>query len=258
MHSKLLEIIEYKNREIQDLKKNSISFSATDIPKRDFKKAISKIGYINLIAEIKFFSPSAGIIREYIDPCIIGKIYEKEGVSAISLLTDKKFFHGNIKWLPLLKENVAIPILRKDFILDPIQIEESKLFGADAILLIVRILSNKRLKELISLAEEMELDVIVEVHDIEDLKRALDVGASIIGINNRDLNSFNVDLKNTLNLLPYIPYEKVIISESGISEAKHIEMLKKYNVNAVLVGTSIMKSIDIKNKLRELTAAAKR
>ena len=173
-------------------------------------------------------------------------------------MTDKKFFKGDIGWLSELKESVSIPILRKDFIVDPIQVEESKAFGADAILLIVRILSDKRLKELISLANDMEMDSLVEVHDMEDLKRAIDSGASIIGINNRDLSSFHVDINTTIELVSYIPDGYIVVSESGISNKDDIEMLRKYRINAVLVGTSIMKSRDIREKVRELIEAGRR
>jgi len=250
MHSKLLEIIKEKEEEIKGLRNKK--FRHLDIPKRDFSKAISKKG-INLIAEIKFASPSAGRIRDDMSAVEIAKIYDQEGVSAISVLTEKKFFKGDIELIPEVKNAVSIPILRKDFILDPVQIEEAKAYGADAVLLISRILSYERLKELIRLSNEMDLSALVEVHDEEDIKKAIDSGAEIIGINNRDLSTFNVDINTTIRLLPHIPEGFIIVSESGIEKREDIELLKKTGrVNAVLVGTSIMKSKDIRKKIREL------
>ncbi len=255
--SRLLEIVREKEKEVRELKKSGISAINLPLIKRDFKKAISRPDSINIIAEIKFASPSAGTIRDEIDPIAIAKIYEEEGASAISLLTDEKFFKGNISWLPEVKRTVSIPVLRKDFILDPIQLEEAKAYGADAILLIVRILSYHRLRELISISKDMDMAALVEVHDEEDIKKALDCGAEIIGINNRDLSTFRVDINTTIKLVPHIPDGYIVVSESGISDARDVEMLKKYKINAVLVGTSIMKSNDIRKKLQELVNAGK-
>ncbi|RLB10611.1 MAG: indole-3-glycerol phosphate synthase TrpC [Deltaproteobacteria bacterium] len=255
--SRLLEIVREKEKEVRELKKSGISAINLPLIKRDFKKAISRPDSINIIAEIKFASPSAGTIRDEIDPIAIAKIYDEERASAISLLTDEKFFKGNISWLPEVKRTVSIPVLRKDFILDPIQLEEAKAYGADAILLIVRILSYHRLRELISISKDMDMAALVEVHDEEDIKKALDCGAEIIGINNRDLSTFRVDINTTIKLVPHIPDGYIVVSESGISDARDVEMLKKYKINAVLVGTSIMKSNDIRKKLQELVNAGK-
>ncbi len=255
--SRLLEIVREKEKEVRELKKSGISAINLPLIKRDFKKAISRPDSINIIAEIKFASPSAGTIRDEIDPIAIAKIYDEERASAISLLTDEKFFKGNISWLPEVKRTVSIPVLRKDFILDPIQLEEAKAYGADAILLIVRILSYHRLRQLISISKDMDMAALVEVHDEEDIKKALDCGAEIIGINNRDLSTFRVDINTTIKLVPHIPDGYIVVSESGISDARDVEMLKKYKINAVLVGTSIMKSNDIRKKLQELVNAGK-
>ena len=258
IHSKLLEIIKEKEKEVEELKKRGITAPEVPMIKRDFKKAIFRPNSISIIAEIKFASPSVGIIRDDIDPIGIAKIYDEEGASAISLLTDKRFFKGDISWLPEVKKAVSIPILRKDFILDPIQLEEAKVYGADAVLLIVRILPYHKLKELISISKDMEIAALVEVHDEDDIKKAVDCGAEIIGINNRDLSTFHVDINTTIKLLQYIPDGHIVVSESGISEAKDVEMLRTYNkINAILVGTSIMKSKGIREKVQELVNAGK-
>ena len=256
LHSKLKEILKQKEEEIKELKRKKSKFKYYDVPRKSFLEAISSAG-ISLIAEIKFASPSAGIIREDLSPLEVAKIYEQQGASAISLLTDRTFFKGDINWLPEIKKAVSIPVLRKDFILDPIQLEESKAFGADAVLIIVRAVSNSRLNELIKVAEELRLDCLVEVHSKDEIDRARDAGAKIIGINNRDLRTFNVDINLTFTLAPHIPQDCLKVSESGISKAEHIKSLKKAGIDAVLIGTAIMKSSDIRSKVREFVEAGK-
>ncbi|HJX34626.1 MAG TPA: indole-3-glycerol-phosphate synthase, partial [Desulfatiglandales bacterium] len=193
MHKRLIQILEAKRKEVARLKDVALWGMDNELPTlRDFKAAISIPGRISLIAEIKFASPSAGLIREKTDPCSIGRIYEDAGAAAISLLTDKEFFHGDLDNLPLLKKSVSIPILRKDFIIDEIQVRESYYYGADAILLIARILTMEQLKDLINLCHEMKLTPLTEVHDMEDLEKAIECGADVIGINNRDLDTFEV------------------------------------------------------------------
>ena len=224
---------------------------------RDFKSAISQPGRINLIAEIKFASPSAGTIREKTDPIKIGRIYERAGAAAISLLTDQKFFHGHLENLPGVKQAINLPILRKDFIIDEIQIREALAWGADAILLIVRILSETQLKELLQVCHENGLAALVEVHDRNDLEIALESKAEIIGINNRDLDTFEINLQTTHDLAAQIPEGHIIVGESGIHNPKDIEGLKGSRVNAVLVGSSLMSSEDIESKTREMVEAGK-
>jgi indole-3-glycerol phosphate synthase len=259
MHSRLLEIIEEKKREVDLLKIKGINFPmAGDIPGiRDFKSAIARPGRINLIAEIKFASPSAGAIREKTDPAKIGRIYEQAGASAISLLTDQKFFHGHLEYLPKVKQTVTLPILRKDFILDEIQIREALIWGADAVLLIVRILSGEQLKELLSLCRENNLAALVEVHDRDDLEKALESKAEIIGINNRDLDTFKINLKTTQELAAVIPEGLIVVGESGIQTRMDLEGLKGTGVNAVLIGSSLMGSDDIESKTREMVEAGR-
>ncbi|MEW6185030.1 MAG: indole-3-glycerol phosphate synthase TrpC [Thermodesulfobacteriota bacterium] len=259
MHSRLLEIIEEKKREVVQLKKKGIpSPGKRVIPGiRDFKSAISKPDRINLIAEIKFASPSAGVIREKIDPAEIGRTYEQGGAAALSILTDQKFFGGHVEYLPVVKQAVGLPILRKDFIIDEIQIREALTWGADAVLLIVRILSGGQLKEFLQSCQEKGLAALVEVHDRDDLEKALESKAEIIGINNRDLDTFKINLQTTQELSAAIPPGRIIIGESGIHTKKDVESLKGTGVAAVLVGSYLMGSNDIKSKTREIVEAGR-
>lgn len=258
MHQLLGEIISEKKREVKLLKERWGSLyqeGKPPFPIRDFKGAISRPGQINLIAEIKFASPSAGVIRKRKNPLKIGRIYEEAGAAAISLLTDRRFFGGDISHMLRLKSAVSLPILRKDFIIDEIQVREAVLYGADGVLLIARILSAQRLKGLLAICEKFGLAPLIEVHDRDDLEKAIDCGAEIIGINNRDLDTFKVDLNTTIELAPRVADKYIIVSESGISNGKDIQLLKRSGVQAVLVGTSIMRSDDLAEKTRELVDA---
>jgi indole-3-glycerol phosphate synthase len=253
----LKEILTHKRSEVQNLRKRGLPDNGRRgfSPVRDFKKAISKPDRLGLIGEIKFASPSAGVIRERTDPCAIGRMYEENRVSAISLLTDSRFFGGDLNDLPRLKEAVSVPLLRKDFILDEIQVRESFLYGADAVLLIARILSREELKELIAVSKALGLIPLTEIHDLDDLEKAIEGGAEIIGINNRNLDTFEVSLQTTFDLAPLIPKGCIKVSESGISGKEEIGWLRSVGIQAVLVGTSIMKSEEMTDKLRELTSA---
>jgi indole-3-glycerol phosphate synthase len=258
VHSRLVAILDEKLQEVERLKNKGLPtmdpmYHGGEI--RDFKKAISTSERTNLIAEIKFASPSAGVIRKDTDPIDIGRMYDQSGAAAISLLTDQRFFGGNINNLPLLKKAVSLPILRKDFIIDDIQVRESQLFGADAILLIVRILDRQQLNELMAAAGESGLAVLTEIHDRAELDTAIDAGAQIIGINNRDLDTFKVDIATTLEIAPLVPKDRVVVSESGIFTTEDIALVKGSGVHAVLVGTSIMKSEDPAQKVKELVMA---
>lgn len=258
MHQKLKEIIAQKYKEVEILKKQGIPKIDFDVPPlRDFKKAISKPGIINLISEIKFASPSAGTIKEECDPVEIGVAYEKAGASAISLLTDKMFFQGEIKNLPIVKKAVSLPILRKDFIIDELQVKEAVVYGADAVLLIARILTAQHLKDLIDLCKELDLSALTEVHDKNDLDIAIECGADIIGINNRDLDTFHVDINTTGELAALVPGSCVLVGESGINSGGDIRGLKEKGINAVLVGSALMSSGDPESKVRELVEAGK-
>ncbi len=257
MHFALAEILLEKRVEVERIKKRGLPGDRdNDIyPVRNFKGAISSPGKINLIAEIKFASPSAGVIGKKKDPVSIGRVYEKTGAAAVSLITDKRFFKGDQEQLPCLKGAISLPVLRKDFIIDEVQVKESFLYGADALLLIARILSVKKLRALLGMCRELGMSPLTEVHDRPDLNKALDCGAEIIGINNRDLDTFEVDLKTTLELAPLVPKECITVSESGISSAYDIRLLKKCGANAVLAGTSLMESDNIRLKTRELVLA---
>jgi len=253
----LKEILTHKRSEVETLRKKGLPDNGRkDLsPVRDFRKAISKPDRLGLITEIKFASPSAGVIRKRTDPCAIGRIYQDNGVSAISLLTDSRFFGGDLNDLPRLKEAVSVPLLRKDFILDEIQVRESLVYGADAILLIARILSREELKKLIAVSKAFGLTPLTEIHNRHDLEKAVDGGAEMIGINNRDLDTFEVSLQTTLDLAPLIPKGCIKVSESGISGKEEIALLRRGGIQAALVGTSIMKSEEMTAKLRELVYA---
>ncbi len=208
---------------------------------------------IRIIAEIKKASPSKGILKNDFHPIKIAESYCQNGAAAISVLTDKRFM-GNLEYLLAIKQNevtAKIPLLRKDFIFDKYQIYESRAYGADAVLLIASILSILELKTLIDLVHEFRMQAIVEIHNKEELNSAIEAGAEIIGINNRDLRTFKTDLKTTEFLVPFIPEYKIIVSESGINSNKDIKFLKNLGVNAFLIGESLMKMEDPGSKLKE-------
>ncbi len=256
MHKRLAEILAEKKKEVTRLKKALPIESRRDLPPiRDFKASISVPRRINLIAEIKFASPSAGSIRPKANPISIGKMYQESGAAAISFLTDKRFFRGDINELPSLKKAVSLPILRKDFIIDAAQVREAFEYGADAILLIVRILSRTQLKELSAAARALGVACLTEVHDEDDLEKAIEAGADIIGINNRDLDSFTIDTRTTIRLAPLVPAERILVSESGIRDDHDIRTLRDTRVQAVLVGSSLMQSENPSLKTAELVAA---
>lgn len=218
----------------------------------DFEKALLSCR-TKIIAEVKKSSPSAGKIRE-VDPAEQARIYESAGATAISVLTDREFFMGSLEDLRSVREVVKLPILRKDFIVDEVQILEAKAYGADALLLIVRILDDRRLKDLIAFSLELGMSPLVEVFSLDEAKRALEAGGRVIGINNRDLNTLRVDLNLTRELAPQIKElgARFVIAESGIESREQVEELIGYGVDAFLVGTSLMRSEDPYGKLREL------
>ncbi|KPU43596.1 indole-3-glycerol phosphate synthase [Oxobacter pfennigii] len=220
-----------------------------------FKSALQKQG-ISIIAEIKKASPSKGVILKDFDPLKIAGIYGEINIDAISVLTEEDFFQGRDEYLTLAKDKSKKPVLRKDFIIDEYQIFESRTLGADAILLIVSIL-QKKTKNFYKAASALGLDCLVEVHDQDELDIALKAGCEIIGINNRDLKIFSVDLKTTEKLLKYIPKGKVIVSESGINKPSEIQHLRSLGVDAVLIGETFMRSIDDLNSMKIFINQAK-
>ena len=257
MRHRLAEILAEKKNEVARLKK-SMPFNRERRrpPLRDFKAAISIPQKISLIAELKFAYTSAGLIRKKADPVSIGRIYENAGAAAISLLTDRRFFQGDLEQLPRLKQAISLPILRKDFIIDEVQVWEALFYGADAVLLIAGILSQQQLAEYIDLCRQLGMTPLTEVHSRDDLEKAVACGAEIIGINNRDLDNFKVDINTTFKLAPLIPHHCVRVSESGIAEDSIIT-LKTTGIHAVLVGSSLMRSKDLALKTKEIVNAGR-
>jgi indole-3-glycerol phosphate synthase len=233
-------------KRLENLAENRVSV-------KDFKNAFKK-NNINIIAEIKKASPSKGVIREDFNPVEIAKIYEKNGACAISVLTDERFFQGNIDYIYQVSNVVNIPIMRKDFIIDERQILEAYAKGADSYLLITRILSQDQLKYLIDFGRRLNLEPLVEVFTEEEAKITVDAGATIVGVNNRDLDTFIVDIKKSEELCPKIKQwgAEIVIAESGLTSHKELITLKEAGVDGFLIGETLMKSKDIGKKLREL------
>ena len=220
-------------------------------PTRDFIKAVSG-NDIKIIAEVKKASPSKGIIKKDFNPVEIAKTYEMNGAAAISVLTEEKYFHGHIDYLREIKEEVSLPVLRKDFIFDEYQIYESRAAGADALLLIARVLEKKEIEDFLDLSHDLSMSCLVEVHDEEELEKVLSTKAKLIGINNRDLKTFKTDIKTTLNLAIKIPKDRIVVSESGINSYNDVDLLKRKGIHVFLVGESLMREKDIGKKLKEL------
>lgn len=253
----LSKIINEKRKQVEKaqakLPKQKLKELASKIYiKSSFKRSISRPHHINLIAELKKASPYKGIIRGDFNPLKIALTYHANGACALSVLTDERFFEGNLETLKELKERVTLPLMRKDFIIDDYQIYESLYWGADAILLIAHILTERELKSFYKIAKDLGMDVVVEAHNEEDVEKALKSGASIIGINNRDLNTFRVDLSTTQRLIRLIPENKIKISESGIKTYEDVMFLKSLGMDAVLIGEAFMEADDIAGKMREI------
>jgi indole-3-glycerol phosphate synthase len=211
-----------------------------------------KGGDIKLIAEVKKASPSRGVMRPYFDPMALAKTYAESGAAAISVLTDTEYFQGSCEHLAAIRETVSLPLLRKDFIYDEYQVYESAAYGADAVLLITAILKPKQLSHLLTLSRSLGLECLVEIHNDKELTSALDSGAETIGINNRDLKTFEVDLNTTRRILPLVPEDKTVVSESGISNRGDIRRLRDWGVDAVLIGEALVTSKEIPARIKEL------
>ena len=211
-----------------------------NLKETNFKKSLQKKAEA-IIAEIKKASPSAGIISDNFDPVLKSKEYESFGASALSILTEEDYFLGNIEYLKDVKAITSLPILRKDFIVDEYQIYESKLIGADCILLIASILNDEELKNFSEIAERLKLDYIIEVHDEEELQRTQNFSNALIGVNNRNLKTFDVDINNSVELKKIFEGGNIFIAESGIKSKKDIEYLQQHNINVFLIGESLMK-----------------
>ncbi len=255
----LTDIIQEKRTQIEASKKRvSLEYLKhrllrKNIQRRNFKAAISQPHNINVIAEIKKASPTRGVIREDFNPQRIAAEYQINGAAAISVLTDEKFFQGKLEYIKLIKRICSLPVLRKDFIIDEYQVYESALAEADAILLIADILSKEEIHRFSSLAKSLDMSVLCESHSREDLDKSIKAKQDIIGINNRDLNTFKLSIATTENLISLIPENKVIVSESGIKSRSDILFLKSLGVNAVLIGEVFMDADDIGKVVREFT-----
>ncbi len=233
---------------LEDLKAKLDGLPAT----RPFREAISKPRQISLIAEIKQASPSKGVIRQNFNLAEIARAYQEAGVQAVSVLTEEDFFSGNPAYLNEVKTIFSGPVLRKDFILESYQVYESRYLGADAILLIADLLTKDKLVEFMQIADELGLDYLVEVHDEKELKKVLNLKVPIIGINNRNLRTLEIDFKTTEKLFTLIPKDKVVVVESGIKNSQDVLFLKILGASAVLIGTAFMESADIKSKVDEV------
>lgn len=209
---------------------------------------------VKLIAEVKKASPSKGILCPDFNPVELAQTYARNGAAAISVLTEEKYFLGKLEYLTAIREKVEVPLLRKDFIFDEYQIYESAAYGADAILLITAILEKEELEEFLQISKDLKLSCLVEVHNEEELFKTLLAGAEIIGINNRDLNTFKTDTNTTRRLRMLIPEENIVVSESGISNRDDMKKMKECKVNAVLVGEALVTAQDIPAKMKELLA----
>ncbi|HWY41551.1 MAG TPA: indole-3-glycerol phosphate synthase TrpC [Chthoniobacterales bacterium] len=243
--NRLDEILRTKRDEIERLRPHAVKLEQEARIRGDFRNFRAALqrndGRLAVIAEVKKASPSAGVIAQSFEPVEVATNYERNGADAISVLTDTKFFQGKLEDLANVRRNASLPLLRKDFILDEIQIAESVANGADAILLIVAALEQSELIDLLVAAAEHKVDALVEVHTEEELHLALEAGSKIIGINNRDLTTFDVDLGTTEKLCREVPDEVVLVSESGIKTPKDVARLKGCGVDAVLVGEALMR-----------------
>jgi indole-3-glycerol phosphate synthase len=245
----LQKIIEQKKLEVAALKeanvKSQLLQTYPSLPHtRSFANAIGRKphGSLNLIAELKKASPSKGVMVEDFRPLHLARRYAERGASAFSILTDRKFFQGDPKTIRQVSSDFLLPVLRKDFIIDEVQIYESRLIGADAILLIVAALDDEQFKDYISLAEVLKLDVLTEVHDEAELERAVKADAKIIGVNNRDLNTFNVDVANSLRLKKNFPDGVIAVSESGLKTPNDLALVAGAGFDAVLIGEGLLAS----------------
>ena len=231
-----------------EMKKAAEKISA---PCKDFAGALKAEG-VSVIAEVKKASPSKGVIQPNFDPVATALQYEKAGARAVSCLTEEHYFQGSSRYLQMIRENISLPVLRKDFIIDPYQIYEAKCIGADAILLIAAMLDTDTMREYRKIARSLDLDVLAESHNEEELDSVLESGCETIGINNRNLKTFEVTLETTVRLAERVPKGYTIVSESGIRDNGDIKLLRSCGAEAVLIGETLMRSGDIAKSLREL------
>lgn len=253
------DIILRKRKDLEELKQRmplqrlQRIIEKTERPKpRSFRSALLSTKHLNIIAELKKASPSEGVLRENFQPLRIASLYEFAGACAISVLTESHFFKGRPSYLKTVRQVTRLPLLRKDFIFDRFQLYESALLDADAFLLIASILSEYELKDLITLGKELRMDALVEVHSDVELKKALEAGATTIGINNRDLKTLTVDTERAMRMIPHIPKGIAIVVESGLSTHEELMTYKSMGAHAFLIGSTLMKSKDIAATLQKL------
>ncbi len=230
--------------------------AAAQAPPRDVIAAFAPRSHVHLIAEVKRASPSKGLLAPDLDPVATARLYEANGAAVISVLTEPHFFLGSPEYLTAIKQAVQVPVLRKDFIIDPYQVYEARAWGADALLLICAILDDRQLRQLLALAHELQMRCLVEVHNREEAERAVTAGAQIIGVNSRDLVTFQMNPYLLRELRPLIPADRIVIAESGIHSAADARRLARYDVQAMLVGESLMVSPDISAQIQKLLHAA--
>ncbi len=246
-------IVEKKQLEVAELKRCGLCPLETEIAgPRGFKQALDNYDGVAIIAEAKKASPSKGVICPDFDPVLIARAYQSGGAQAMSVLTDESFFQGSLAYIPQVRAAVDLPVLRKDFMIDEIQIRQAAMFGADAILLIVAILADEQIKEYLAQASELGLDTLVEVHDEGEAERALAAGSELVGVNNRNLKDFSMDIETTFRVMREIPAGVSVVSESGIKGSDDILRLSKHGVSAALIGESLMRSGDRAQGLRSL------
>jgi len=250
------KIIAQKRQEIEQRKKTAtLTYLQERIARQKPSLDIAlnlKGDHIRLIAEVKQASPSRGMLIPNFNPIELAQTYAEGGAAAISVLTEENYFMGSIEHLAAIREVFELPLLRKDFIFDPYQVYESRAYGADALLLIAAVLNQEQLKELVSLSHSLKLRCLVEVHNKGEVERAVLSEAEIIGINNRDLDTFSIDINMTRRLRPLIPQERIVVSESGIKNKRDIEKLGKWGVDAVLVGEALVTAGDVRAKMKSL------
>jgi len=245
------------DRASQDFRQCALDMRANAVPHRLLRALESDSRRLNIIAEFKRRSPSAGIIRSDLSATEVACWYERGGACAISVLTDEEYFGGSIADLSAVRVSTGLPILRKDFIIDPIQIYEAAIAGADAVLLVAGALDDAALVKLRAIAEdELRLDALVEVHTSEELRRTLNAGAKIIGVNNRDLRTFRTSLETSERLIAEAPRDRVMVSESGLRDAKWLRHLRALGFHGFLIGETLMRAMEPEKALRDLIATA--
>ncbi len=267
----LQQIVETKKQEIQAaaaaVPLDRLKSQCNSLPPtRNFFAAVNRRpdGLVNVIAEVKKASPSAGVIRADFDPVAVAKAYHNAGADALSVLTDEKYFSGHLSYLRQVRNAVPLPVLRKDFIIDPYQLWESRAAGADAVLLIAEILTDSQLFDLQILAAELNLTALVEIHEMDSLLRVRSIlgfplrSYSLLGINNRDLTTFNVDLKTSVRLAEFVEDKSILVAESGIRDRSDIQQLNAAGIHSVLIGETLMRSADIGGTMANLKGIFRR